>query len=142
VSGRQSGRDLGPDVARRGRSTASRAARVLEPPESPPVLRKFVVRIDVEIEVDQRVLDAVLTDAWRERFYRLWTPGDVAGHLAYNLTQGAALSGLDGFADQPDDRACVLSIDVDDDVTEVDAPPPAPVSVAASASAPRKPRRR
>ena len=43
-------------------------------------MAKFRVELAIEIEVDQAVIDAVLTDEWRERFYSLHTPEDVGGH--------------------------------------------------------------
>lgn len=66
---------------------------------------KVVKVVTVEISIDQRVLDDVLTDEWRASFYKLYTRQDVAQHLAYNLMQGRDLHTLDGFADQPDERA-------------------------------------
>ncbi len=83
--------------------------------------RRFSVRIDVEIEIDERLLASVLTEAWRAVFYRLLTAEDVASHLAYNLVQDRKLTSLDGFADQPEDAARILDIDVvdDDDVEEI-----------------------
>ena len=68
------------------------------------------VPMTVEIEVDQRVFDAVLTDEWRAQYYRFHTPEEVGAHLAYNLIQGRTLSSLDGFADLPDDLARVIAV--------------------------------
>ncbi len=84
-----------------------RAKRKIRSPVPPPEekvpsrRRRFLVQIGVEIEVDERLLASVLTAEWRQNFYRLTTPGDVAGHLAYNLIQDRRLSSLDGFAEQP-----------------------------------------
>ncbi len=66
---------------------------------------KVVKVVTVEVSVDQRVLDDVLTDEWRSSFYKLYTPGDVAEHLAFNFMQGRDLHMLDGFADQDPERA-------------------------------------
>lgn len=81
--------------------------------------RKFCVNAIIEIEVDQRVLDDVLTDEWRSNFYPLTTPEDVAGHLAFNLVRGAEMHQLDGFADQPRARSPRLG-DVNLEIDEVD----------------------
>jgi hypothetical protein len=88
---------------------------------APPRVRRFLVPIQVEIEVDQRLIDDVLTSAWRTDHYPLHFAGDVAAHLAYNLVQGSQLPGLDGFADQPTDRARVVTIRCDEsDVEDLD----------------------
>lgn len=86
-----------------------------------PTKRRFWVRIDALVEIDDRLLEGVLTDEWRQDYYRLLTASDVATHLGYNLIQGSRLSSLDGFADQPEDRATLLEIDVDDWADEVPA---------------------
>lgn len=99
------------------RRTAGRAARSI--PDSKPTKRRFWVRLDALVEIDDRLLASVLTDEWRQDYYRLLTAGDVATHLAYNLIQGSSLASLDGFADQPEDRATLLEIDVDDVADEV-----------------------
>lgn len=65
--------------------------------------------VTCRVEIAQAVLDGVLTDEWRSRFYPLRTPQDVAHHLAYNwIRNSAGLSNLDGFADQPD-SACQVT---------------------------------
>jgi len=92
-------------------------------PAAEPKKRRFWVRIDALVEIDDRLLASVLTDEWRQDYYRLFTAGDVAAHLAYNLIQRSSLASLDGFADQPEDRAVLLEIDVDDGgVDEVAVP--------------------
>jgi hypothetical protein len=81
--------------------------------------------LDVEIEIDARLLAQVLTAKWRQRHYQLLTSSDVAGHLAYNMVQGRRLTSLDGFADQPEDAARVVDIYyADEDVTETNTEPP------------------
>lgn len=98
-----------------------RAPRAEVPAKTRDPFRRFLVSIQVEIEVDQRVIDDVLTDAWRADYYPLHSPGDVAAHLAYNLVQGSQLSDLDGFADQAPDRARVVTIRCDEsDVEDLD----------------------
>lgn len=93
-------------------------------PKAAPRRRKFMVGFCVEIEVDQAVFDAVLTDEWRNTFYNFHTPADVAGNLAYCLVQGMSLSQLDGYADQDKDSVKLGPIDTED-VTEIE-PKPAP----------------
>lgn len=70
---------------------------------------KFNVTFSVtaKIELDDAVIDAV-DDEWRSQFYRLMDIEDIADHIAYNLLQGAGLSCLDGWADQPDKNAKLL----------------------------------
>lgn len=75
--------------------------------------RKFTVSLCVEVEVDQAVFDAVLTDEWRAMFYPFFTPADVAGNLAYCLVQGMPLSSLDGYADQDAKSVVVGQLDID-----------------------------
>lgn len=94
-----------------------------------PKCRKFLVSLLVEINVDQRLLDGVLTAEWRGHFYGdVKTAEDVADHLAFNMIQDRRLSSLDGFADQPEDRALIVSIEVDDPAVEVAADPAKAVS--------------
>lgn len=83
--------------------------------------RKFVVGFCVEVEVDQAVFDAVLTDEWRAQFYPFFTPADVAGNLAFCLVQGMSISSLDGYADQDKNSASIGPIDIED-VREIDPP--------------------
>lgn len=100
----------------------AQAARSGETANPRPPRRKFLVGLAVEVEVDQRLLDDVLTDEWRAQFYPdIRAPGDVAEHLAFNLVQGRRLSSLDGFADQSDERARVVDVEVDDPAVKIDA---------------------
>lgn len=81
-----------------------------------PVMRRFKVTktVTVELSIDRRVLDDVLTDEWRSSFYRLHKPEDVAEHLAFNFMQGRPLHTLDGFADQPDERGRLHDVSWDE----------------------------
>jgi len=103
-----------------------------------PKRRRFLVGLLVEIEIDEQLLAGVLTDEWRDRFYQLWTAEDVAGHLAYNLAQDRRLSSLDGFADQDEDRARVLHIEVDEDDGILEIPPEEPAPPRPPPSSPRR----
>ncbi len=87
--------------------------------------RKFYVSLCVEVEVEQAVFDAVLTDEWRSLFYPFYTPADVAGNLAYCLAQGMRLSSLDGYADQDEKSVTLGPIDIED-VQEIQTPKPTP----------------
>ena len=78
--------------------------------------RKFIITFsrfgeeidDAWIELDQAVIDAV-DDSWREMLYPLYTPEDIARHIAYNMVVNRLeLSDLDGWADQPASNARVL----------------------------------
>lgn len=80
--------------------------------KTPAPKRRFLVSSLVEITIEERLLTDVLTEGWRQNFYALTTAEDVAGHLAYNLIQGRQIGSLDGFADQPEDAARIVDIDV------------------------------
>lgn len=75
--------------------------------------RKFLVQFSVEVEVEQALLDSVLTDEWRSQMYNFHTPEQVAGHLAFNFIQGTELTSIDGYADQDPKRASSGPIDID-----------------------------
>ena len=69
--------------------------------------REFLVEVrgDVIIRLDQSVLDVVDED-WRDQFYELWTDDEIVEHVCYNLlVNRIPLSSMDGWADQPKDRA-------------------------------------
>ena len=73
-------------------------------------MRFFSVRIkgEITVAISQEVIDAV-DDEWRDTFYGLHTPEDIAEMVAYNLAINRwPLSQLDGWADQPDENARVL----------------------------------
>lgn len=75
--------------------------------------RRFVVNFEgyIEIELDDAVID-VVDDDWRDNLYDLNTPEEIAAHIAYNFLRGAALSNLDGWADQPNSNAVVIEQDI------------------------------
>ncbi len=91
---------------------------------SPPRIRDFFVTLRVRVAIDQRLFDDVLTEEWRESFYSLLSEEAVASHLAYNLVKDRRLSSLDGFADQPEDRARVEEVFFEEGDAEEVAPPP------------------
>ncbi len=64
------------------------------------------IHFEGSIELDNEVISAV-TDEWREHFYpSLTTPQRVAEHIAYNMiVNDLKLSGIDGFANLPDEMA-------------------------------------
>lgn len=73
---------------------------------------KRIFEIEIQataiIELDDRVID-VVDDEWRSQLYDLFTPEDIAKHIAYNLLINKwGLSTLDGWADQPDENAKVI----------------------------------
>jgi len=60
------------------------------------------------IELDQEVIDAV-DDSWREVFYPLYTPADIARHICYNMVENRLpLSSMDGWADKDNSLAKML----------------------------------
>ena len=81
---------------------------------------KFIItfRVFATVELDQTVIDAV-DDDWREQFYNLNTPEDIAGHVGRNLILGSRLSMLDGFADQSDASAILEVSDEDMDIEPI-----------------------
>lgn len=75
-------------------------------------MRTFKVTFcgEATIELNNQVID-VVDDDWRACLYPLDTPEDIARHIAYNLIfRHARLSGLDGWADQPDTNAVLIDI--------------------------------
>ena len=78
---------------------------------------KITYTVYATVELDQGVIDAV-DDGWREQFYNLNTPEDIAGHIGRNLILGARLSMLDGFADQSDTSANLEISDEEIDIEE------------------------
>jgi len=57
------------------------------------------------LELDQAAID-VVDDEWREYLYDLYTPVDIAEMIGRcMMVHRSRLSGLDGWADQPDENA-------------------------------------
>jgi len=74
-------------------------------------MKKFAVVFEVtaEIELDEKVI-SVVDDEWRSMLYPLHSEKDIAEHIAYNFVRNrASLSRLDGWADQPDSNANLIS---------------------------------
>jgi hypothetical protein len=88
-------------------------------------MRKFVVYVSVEVEIDQRLLDSVLTDEWRAQMFPFYKPEEVASHLVFNLIQGTPLTSIDGYADQDPKRVKMGDIDTDEAI-EINDPKPTP----------------
>jgi hypothetical protein len=72
-------------------------------------------RFEVEIrgyfvlELSQDVIDQVLTEEWRNTFYKIYTPEEVAEHVAFAMiVRGFELQSLDGFANLPKDSATLM----------------------------------
>jgi hypothetical protein len=69
--------------------------------------REFEIRFKgiAYIKLDDQVID-VVDDEWRKSLYKLYTPEQIAAHIAYNfIFNSGRLSMLDGWADQPDSNA-------------------------------------
>ena len=78
---------------------------------------KKVFRIEfsnyVELELDSAVIESV-DDEFRHYFYNLYTPEDIARHIAYNLIAGYRLSDQEAFGQFPDSYARFLQDPLDD----------------------------
>lgn len=105
---------------RRAQGSAGGGADIKPAPSTPVRRRRFYVRADIEIEIDQRVIDVALAPEWRASFYDLKTEREVVEHIAFNLVQDRRLTSLDGWADQDDGMARIEEIDVTDaeDITD------------------------
>lgn len=74
-------------------------------------MRKFsvIIETEVEIEVKDAVID-VVDDEWRKQLYDLNGVEEIVEHVALNMVvNNAKLSQLEGWADQPDDNARIIS---------------------------------
>lgn len=76
--------------------------------------RKFKVTfsVEIEIEVDEKVLKDAKSKEFRASFYKLDDDAAVAQHLAYNFVANRAdLKTLDGFAHWKKDMAKLVGED-------------------------------
>ena len=63
------------------------------------------IHFEGSIELDNKVI-ANVDDSWRTMFYDFNTPQQVAEHIAFNMiVNDLKLSGIDGFANLPDEMA-------------------------------------
>jgi hypothetical protein len=60
------------------------------------------------IELDDQVINVVDAE-WRRELYNLRTPEAIATMVGGNLIRGATLSQLNGWANQPDENAKIVS---------------------------------
>src|SRR5258706_1482596 len=67
----------------------------------------FSFNVYGKIEVDDDVIN-VVDDAWRKELYDLETPEEIIEMIARCMLQGADLSSLDGWANQPDKNARII----------------------------------
>lgn len=77
-----------------------------------PKMRKFIVRIEgeIEIEVADELLKSCNTDEWREQMMAFTRDEEFVEHIAYNMVMnGLKLESIDGYADQPPERVKVTS---------------------------------
>jgi len=77
-------------------------------------MRYFRIELEGEIVVgiDQQVID-VVDDEWRETLYQLYTPEQIAEMVGYNMGVNRwFLSQLDGWADQSDENAKLLNMEI------------------------------
>ena len=74
--------------------------------------RRFTVEFQatVEIELDEDLIRRSLTPEWHDSFYALYSAGEVAGHVAYNMViNELSLKQMDGFADLNEDLVGIVS---------------------------------
>lgn len=78
--------------------------------------KTFTVRVvhTLELEIDQKVFDAV-DDDWRKQFYsHIKTEQQIANHIGYNYAvNGDRLSDIDGFANLPPELVRVAKDDAE-----------------------------
>ena len=77
-------------------------------------MRTFTLYFEgsARIELDEAVIEAV-DDEWRDSFYDLYDASEIASHVGYNLiVNRIPLSHMDGWADQPDENARVVDLDL------------------------------
>jgi|WetSurMetagenome_2_1015567.scaffolds.fasta_scaffold1711879_2 hypothetical protein len=73
-------------------------------------MRRFEIEIHgtAIIELDEKVID-VVDDVWRSQLYDLYTPEEIAAHVAFNMiVNHLQLSSMDGWADQPSKNATLV----------------------------------
>ncbi len=67
---------------------------------------EITYEVTIRVKIHKNVIEAV-DDEWKEMFYALDTPEEIADMVGRNLLDGSRLSQLDGFADQPDSYAVI-----------------------------------
>lgn len=76
--------------------------------------RKFEIEVSciVKVEFDESIMP---DDDWRANFYPIYTPYQLAAHLAYNAVANGkrTLYNFDGFADRDPSAAIMCVEDVD-----------------------------
>lgn len=86
------------------------------------MIREFKVEFNGTciLELDDAVID-IVDDGWRETFYSLHTPEEIAEHIAFNFIENGAssITQLDGWADQPYNAAQIKNVEYNFDVEEL-----------------------
>lgn len=62
-----------------------------------PKTRKYWVSLTMQVEIDEEVLKIGQSQEFADYVVPLYTPEEVAEHVAYNLAQGTTVDRLDGF---------------------------------------------
>jgi hypothetical protein len=73
--------------------------------------------VTFRIELDDQVIDTVDKE-WRNTFYDLHDPKEIADMVGHCLLEGWSLSQMDGWGDQPDTNAKIIEF-VDSDFDSV-----------------------
>ncbi len=77
-------------------------------------MRKFYLNIVAEIDLDDKVIKRGMSKEFSDKFYDLQSPEQVASHIGYNMIlNNCQLFNLDGFADLPNNLACLQDVHVD-----------------------------
>lgn len=69
------------------------------------------------LDIDDNVIN-VVDEEWKKTFYDFEDTTEIILHIATNLLAGNSLSGMDGWADQPDTNAYLNILDVEVDEPE------------------------
>lgn len=80
---------------------------------------KITVTHEAMLELDDAVIDTV-DDEWRKKLYNLNTPEEIAQMIGENMIRGMGLSGLDGWADQPDENAHISIMGTEVEAEEIE----------------------
>lgn len=75
--------------------------------------RKFLVHFEgsAELEIDDELLKSCNTDEWRQQMLQFTRDEQFVEHIAYNMVlNNLDLIQIDGYADQPKERAKVLRV--------------------------------
>jgi hypothetical protein len=78
---------------------------------------KIEFMITADLEISPEVFEQIDED-WKNTFYNLETPEEIAEHISYNMLRGCNLSNLDGFANLSNNFAKLTNIDYEPESVE------------------------